>query len=465
MIKRILLILLLFTLLSFSITPTSFRALASAGANTTDPLNMRAEAAILVDGQSGRILYAKNPDQILPTASMAKMMTEYLTLEAIKKGRIKWNEKVQISDYAHKVSQNTKLSNVPLRTDKEYTVKELYEAMAIYSANGATIALAEQISGPEIEFVKLMNQKARDLGLKNYLFVNCSGLNNNDLYGMYPANTSVNDENMMSARATATLAYSLIRDYPEVFMFSSIPRQEFQKGTSDEIKMDNWNWMLPELVFGYPGMDGLKTGSTDQAGYSFTGTAKRNGIRFISVVMKTNSFNTRFSETKKLLDYGFKNYIVKEILPPGQEYTVKVENGRRKKIKAVNENPLRVLVKRDEENLYDSGLIIVNLTRSGAVKAPLAKGAVVGRVVPKYKGEVAQEYLTGKIRMMDGAKVVSLSEVKKAGFFFKLYYRITDFIAIRWTKTIHFIAQKLSGSKTGVAKGPNHRPTPIPEEG
>lgn len=437
MIKKVFLILFVFALLLCSVTSASF------GESTTDRLNISAETAILVDGTSGRILYSKNPDLLLPTASMAKMMTEYLVLEAVKEGRVKWNEKIQISDYAHKVSQNTKLSNVPLRTDLEYSIKELYEAVAIYSANGAAIALAEWISGSETKFVKAMNQKAKDLGLKDYKFVNCTGLNNNDLYGMYPANTGRNEEDMMSARATATLAYFIIRDYPEVFEFSRIPKKEFQKGTPDEIKMDNWNWMLPELVFGYTGMDGLKTGSTGQAGYSFTGTAKRNGIRLISVVMMTNSYKTRFMETKKLLDYGFKNYITKELLPAGKEYTVKVEDGRRKKIKAVNENPLRVLVKRGEENLYDSCLKIDNPTGSGAVTAPLAKGAVVGRIAPKYKGEETPEYLTKKIAMMDGAEIVTLNEVKKAGFFFSLFYRITDFLADHWSRTYHSIIEKI----------------------
>ncbi len=438
MTQKVFSILLVSTLLFFSIIAASF------GKNVTDPLNIRAGSAILVDGSSGRILYAKNPDQLLPTASMAKMMTEYLVLEAVKESRIQWNEKVQISDYARKVSQNTKLSNVPLRTDVEYTIKELYEAMAIYSANGATIALAERLSGSEIEFVKLMNQKAKDLDLKDYKFVNCTGLNNKDLYGMHPANTGLNEEDMMSARATSILAYSLIRDYPEVFKFSRIPRKEFQKGTPDAIKMDNWNWMLPELVFGYAGMDGLKTGSTDQAGYSFTGTAKRNGIRFISVVMMTDSFKTRFMETKKVLDYGFTNYVTKELLPAGKEYTVKVENGRWKNIKAMNKNPLRVLVKRGEENLYDSYLKIDNPTGNGTITAPMAKGALVGRAALKYKGAEAPKYLTEKIKMMDGVEVVTLSEVKKAGFFFSLFYRITDFIADQWTRTFHFIADKIA---------------------
>ncbi len=428
--------------LVFSFSTSGFAATKN---NDNDNLKVLAEAAILVDAASGRILYSKNIDELLPTASMSKMMTEYLVMETIKEGRIKWDDRIHISDYVYKISQNTKLSNVPLRKDMEYSVKELYEAMAIYSANGATIALAEHIAGSETDFVKMMNEKAAELDLTDYKFVNCTGLNNNDLYGMQPEGTLSSDEDMMSARATATLAYRLIKDYPEVFRFSDIPKKKFQKGTSDEIQMDNWNWMLPDLVFGYEGMDGLKTGSTDQAGYCFTGTAKRNGIRLISVVMKTKSFKNRFMETQKIMDYGFKNFITKEILPANQQFEVKIEGGRWRKTEVTNEKPLTVLIKKGEEYTVTPVFRVDNPAKNGAVIAPVAKGAVVGRVAPDFKGNQFAEYLTEKLEKTAGVETITPNEIKKAGFFFSAWYSIGDMIANLWSNIYQLTFQKIVG--------------------
>ncbi len=264
--------------------------------------DLEAESAILVDAKTGKILFQKNIDQILPTASMTKMMSEYLILEAIDEGRISWDQQVPISDFVRSLSLQTALSNVPLRQDGTYTVKQLYESVAIYSANASTIAIAELIAGSETAFVKMMNDKAAELELEDYEFVNSTGLNNSDLQGNHPDGTGETAENMMSARATAKLAYSLLRDYPEVLETASIPMLDFQAGPDEVITMENWNWMLPGIrpQHDYEGIDGLKTGYTSEAGNAFTGTAERNGMRFVSVVMRTNSRDARFAGNKKI---------------------------------------------------------------------------------------------------------------------------------------------------------------------
>ena len=163
-------------------------------------------------------------------ASMSKILTEYLILEAINNQQISWEDTTSISEYAHRVSQNLSLSNVPLRRDEHYTIRELYEAMAIYSANGATIALAEVLAGSETEFVRLMNAKAKELGMENYTFVNSTGLNNKDLFGMHPAGTA-DAENLASAKDTALMALRILQDYPEVLTIASIPRKTFRPDT------------------------------------------------------------------------------------------------------------------------------------------------------------------------------------------------------------------------------------------
>lgn len=410
-----------------------------------DFLRIRARAGILVDASSGKILYAQNPDELLPTASMAKMMTEYLVLEAIDEKRITWEQEVRISDYAYKISQNLTLSNVPLRKSQPYTVRELYEAMAIYSANGATIVLAELVGGSEDNFVRMMNEKAETLGLKDYKFVNSTGLNNSDLLGLHPANTGRNEEDMMSARATAKLAYHLIHDYPEVFTFSSVPKRYFREGTADEISMPNWNFMLPGLIYAYEGMDGLKTGSTTLAGYSFTGTAKRGEVRLITVVMKTSSIEARFAETRKLLDYGFSNFSRQQVAPAGyrneDQSQIPVADGRELTVGIENQKPLTVLMRRGEGKLYQPKFKLDEtvLTPEGKLAAPAPKGKVVGLLVPEYQGEQGYDYLTAEGRDLEGVELVTVKEVERAGFFTRILRAVGRFFSRLWQSILKLL--------------------------
>ncbi len=196
---------------------------------------------------------------------MTKMMSEYLVHEAVDKGKLKWDQKIKVSEYAYKVSQDASLSNVALENGGSYTVKELYEAMAIFSANGATIALAEAIAGKEVDFVKMMNDKSKELGLKNYKFVNSTGLTNKDLKGMHPEGTTADEENKMSAKDVATLAQHLIKDYPKVLDTAKIPKKEFRP-EKEKFAMSNWNWMLKGLVKEYDGVDGLKNRLNSRSG-------------------------------------------------------------------------------------------------------------------------------------------------------------------------------------------------------
>ncbi|MFB9758608.1 D-alanyl-D-alanine carboxypeptidase family protein [Ectobacillus funiculus] len=389
--KRVFAVVTLFTLM-YSLL-FSYKA---AFAETDTDLDIKAESAILVEAQSGKILYEKNSDESLAIASMTKMMTEYLVHEAIEKGKIKWNQKTTISEYAYMISQDTNLSNVPLENGGSYTVKELYEAMAIYSANGAAIALAELIGGSEGNFVKSMNEKAKELGLKNYKFVNATGLTNSDLKGHQPAGTSPDEQNKMSAKDCAILAKRLIDDYPEILKTASVPKKVFQEGGKYPVKMENWNWMLPGLVYGYEGVDGLKTGSTPEAGYCFTGTAKRDGMRLISVVIKTDSDKARFAETKKLFDYGFSGFEVKELYPKGSEVkgteTINVVKGKEKAVGIETKKDTVVAVPKGSKNTYITGAEL----EDKEITAPVKKGTTVGYMTLKAKDNSDPGFLSGK---------------------------------------------------------------------
>ncbi|MBS4201811.1 D-alanyl-D-alanine carboxypeptidase [Bacillus sp. FJAT-49732] len=264
-------------------------------------MNINAKAAMLIDTRDGSILYEKNSDEPFPTASMSKMMTEYLVLEAIKEGKLAWEQSITVSDYAYTISNTPGFASVHLQKDQSYTIRDLFHAMAIHSANGATIALAETVSGSEKDFVEKMNGKAKELGLNNSKFVNSTGLNNEDL-GEYYSTGAPQDANEMSAKDLAILTRSLITQFPEILNVSSTHKLTFGDQT-----YINTNLMLPgnnEQV-SFEGVDGLKTGFTDEAGYCFSGTVERDDIRLISVVMGTQTSLERFIETKRLYEASF----------------------------------------------------------------------------------------------------------------------------------------------------------------
>ncbi|MCA1032990.1 D-alanyl-D-alanine carboxypeptidase [Bacillus timonensis] len=406
-----------------------------------DTLNIQAEGAILVEASTGKILYEKNADQVLGIASMTKMMTEYLLLEAIKDGKISWDQQYNVSEYVYKVSQNRALSNVPLRRDGTYHIKELYEAMAIYSANGATIALTEVIAGSESNFVKMMNEKAEELGLKDYQFYNSTGLNNRDLFGMHPEGTGENDENVMSARATALLAFHLLNDFPEIIETASIPKKLFREGTDDEIKMDNWNWMLPGLVYQHEDVDGIKTGSTDYAGYCFTGTAERDGVRYITVVMKTENYKARFEETRKMLDYAFSNFSIEEIFPANlqlkDQSVLKVLKGKEDKVEVETTEAIKTVVKRGTkvDELYKPTFEFdkKKVSKEGEMTAPVKKDTKIGTMKVSYVGDHDYGFLTEEGAKTLQTDIVTKSDVEKANWFVLMLRGIGGFFGDIWS--------------------------------
>jgi len=403
-------------------------------------LNVNADGAILVDGQTGKVLYAKNADSPLGIASMTKMMTEYLLLDAVKHGKVKWDQEYTVSDLVYKISQPTGLSNVPLRLGEKYNVRELYEAMAIYSANGTTIALAEVIAGSETNFVKLMNEKAKKLGLKNSKFVNATGLNNKDYNGQQPEGTGAEEENVMSPRDVATLAFHLINDYPDVLKTASTPRKVFREGTDDRIVMQNWNWMLPTLVYGYEGMDGLKTGTTDFAGYCFTGTASRDGKRFITVVQnakdvsgKNDGYKARFGETKKMLDYAFTNFSQEKIVSKhyqvkGQK-TVPVTKGKEDEVKIYTKSAINMMIPNGSKQDYKPVLVLdkKKLTKEGKLTAPIKKGEKVGYLTIAPKNGEKVSFLTAEGQKSVKVDVIAAQDVEKSNWFVLMMKGIGNF--------------------------------------
>ncbi|TKH10505.1 D-alanyl-D-alanine carboxypeptidase [Peribacillus simplex] len=397
----------------------------------SDNLGLKAEAAIIIDGETGQIVYEKNADKVLGIASMSKMMTEYIIMESIENGKISWDQKVKINKYVHDLSKAPNLSNVGLTEGEDYTVKELYQAMAVYSGNAATVALAQLVSGSEKSFVKLMNDKAKELGLKNHKFVNASGLNNSDLLGQFPSGDE-DDENIMTAKDTALLAYRLINDYPEVLKIASIPKLKFRDGK----EYPNFNWMLPGLIFEYKGVDGLKTGSTDFAGYGHTGTVIQDGQRYITVVMKSTNKNERFADSTKLMNYAYATFKKEKVLPANYQVkgkeTLSVVKGKEKNVKIQSEKAIELLVENGVKDNYKTDLVIDKnkLNDDGKLTAPIKKGEKLGYITVTPKKGEDYGYING-----DSVKVnvVAAESVEKANWFVLSMRAVGGFFGDVWS--------------------------------
>ncbi|WP_211749822.1 D-alanyl-D-alanine carboxypeptidase family protein [Paenibacillus sp. Marseille-Q4541] len=254
--------------------------------------SIHSSAALLIDSSSGEVLISSNADTPLPAASLSKIMAQLIILDEIEAGHISWNDIVRVSKHATE-SEGVNLS---LNEKDQFTVNELFRVIAVYSANDATVALAEHAFGSEERFVEEMNLKAKELGLSVHTKYN-NATGSSSLSGG-PS------ENYMTAKDVGKLSAHLIKQYPEILALSSLPQVELRnKG----LYMSNTNWMLDNVKgpYAYSGADGLKTGYTKAAGYCLSGTVEKNGQRLIAIVMGAETQEQRFDEAKQLFDYGF----------------------------------------------------------------------------------------------------------------------------------------------------------------
>ncbi|ANC18972.1 D-alanyl-D-alanine carboxypeptidase [Bacillus cereus] len=254
------------------------------------PPEINAKAAMIIDASDGDIIYQYNENEAFAPASMSKMMTAYLLLESIHNGKVRWEDPVKMSAKA----AQTEGARIPVQVNDTLTVKDLYHALMIESANNAAVALAEHMAKSEKDFVQLMDAKAKQLKMSEHAkFANASGLQEPD-----------GSETKMTAGDVAQLAYHLIKDYPEILEVTHLRQSQLAFNninvisTNDMLNKNNKSLYIE-------GIDGLKTGFTDSAGYCFTGTAKQGDNRIITVVMGTSSKTKRFTETNKLMSYAF----------------------------------------------------------------------------------------------------------------------------------------------------------------
>jgi D-alanyl-D-alanine carboxypeptidase (penicillin-binding protein 5/6) len=324
-----------------------------------------AKSAILIERDTGTVLFEKNSDERLSPASMTKIMTMLLIMEALEDGKIQWNEKVRTSEYAASMGG----SQVFLEEGEEMTVDELLRAISISSANDASVAMAERIAGSEKQFVKMMNQKAKELGLKDTKFQNATGLPAKNHYS--------------SARDMAILAKELLK-HEKITNYTSQYESYLREGTDKKFWLVNTN----RLVKFYPGVDGLKTGFTKEAKYCLTATAKKGDMRVIAVVFGAPTSKERNKLITEMFDYAFSQYETKQFYAKGDELgKVTVEKGQQRNIKIAAGESISLLTKKGEK--MDD--VKTSLKLNKHIQAPIKKGDEIGKIVLIKNGKVLSE--------------------------------------------------------------------------
>ena len=317
-----------------------------------DDLEISAPSAILMEASTGKVLFEKNANEPLSPASMTKMMTLLITMENVDNGVIKLSDKVTVSKNASDMGG----SQVYLEESAQYTLEEIIKAVCIASGNDAAVVLAETIGGNVESFVNMMNKKAKELGLSETNFVNPYGLDA--------------DGHQSSAMDMAKIARELLK-HETILKYTSIYEDHLQKKDGTSLWMVNTN----KLVRFYNGVDGLKTGFTDKAGYCMTATGMWNDLRLIAVVMKEESSDNRNKDITAMLNYGKSNYKIKKVLRSNKPIgKLKVSLGENK--------TSDVYLKEDVSYLYKSNDKIPKYTykvKTNKVTAPLKKGSIIGK--------------------------------------------------------------------------------------
>ena len=350
--------------------PIASTGIAEAGT----VLDIKAKSVILLEPDTLEVLYEANSDEKLPPASITKIMSLLLVMEAIDRGDFTVEDVVSTGEHAASMGG----SQIWLEPGESMTVDDLLKAAVIASANDATVALAEKVAGSEEGFVELMNNKAKELGMNDTVFKNATGL---DAEGHL---STAHDVALMSAEL---IKHPLIKKYSTVWM------DTLRNGESELVNTN-------KLVRFYEGTTGLKTGTTADAGYCLSATAQRNGMELVAVVMGGETSPARFEGAKKLLDYGFANYSIQKIEPQLQDGTkIRVKGGTEREVPLCAGAPLSILLKKS-----DKAEVTQQINLPESVLAPLEKGAKIGEI-EVFSGDT----LIGTIDITAGEDVKKMS--------------------------------------------------------
>ena len=321
-------------------------------------LGLNAKSAILMEESTGNILYESNPDERLPIASVTKVMTMLLIMEAVDSGKISLDDMVTVSENAMSYGGSTMF----LETGEQLTVNDMLKGIAVASANDGCVAMAEHLAGSESAFVDMMNEKAKKLGMENTHFMNTNGLDEEDHYS--------------SARDVAIMSRELMK-HETIFNYTSIWMDTLRGG---KFQLANTN----KLIRFYDGANGLKTGSTSKALCCLSAAAKRNDMQLIAVVLGAPTSAERFASAKSLLDYGFANYEVNTQITAGDEVQkIAVEKGVDKEVGVVAGDSCSTLVKKGQEDNITKEIKI-----DETITAPIEAGQKIGTMTISRDGEV-----------------------------------------------------------------------------
>ena len=317
-------------------------------------LNLESGSAILIDQATGKILYSHKAHEKLRPASVTKVMSILLIMEALDSGKITMETPIPCSENAHSMGG----SQIWLDTTENLTVRDMLKSICVVSANDCTVAMAEYLAGSEEAFVQMMNTKAKQLGMNDTTFKNCHGIDE--------------DGHVTSSYDIAIMSRELLQNHPSITEFTTIWMDSIRDGKSELVNTN-------KLIRNYQGATGLKTGSTSIALYNLSASATRDGLSLIAVIMKAPTTKIRFSEATKLLDYGFANYTSKSFGNKGDIIqAVNVDKGIEPQVNAVLEDDAAVLIKKG-----DTGNITQNIVINENIHAPIKTGDVLGII--QYK--------------------------------------------------------------------------------
>ena len=337
-------------------------AVLPVGANAAQ-LDVAGKSALLMDIETGTVLYEQNAHERLAPASVTKVMTMLLIMEAIDGGRIGWNDTVIASEAAAAKGG----SQIYLKVGESMPVTDMVKSIAVSSANDCACAMAEFIAGSESAFVEMMNKRAAELGMQDTHFVNCTGLDDSEEA----------KEHLTSAHDIALMSRELMKNHPDIQKFTTIWMDTVRGGA---FGLSNTN----KLVRFYPGATGLKTGFTSGAGYCLSATAQRDGLGLIAVVMGCDTSQNRFAACKQLLDYGFANYAL--VSPELTEGTVPVKLGKADSVRAVPAEDMQLLVDKAQKNQ-----VRIQTALEEEVTAPVSKGQRLGTLTVKVGEQTVKQ--------------------------------------------------------------------------
>ncbi len=354
-----------------------YEDVVDVSAEVSNQLEINAQGAVLMEASSGEIIYKKNENKRLNPASITKIMTMLLVVEAIENKQLDLQDKVKTTEHAASMGG----SQIWLEVGEEMSVHDLLKSVAIGSANDAAVSLAEHIAGSEESFVVKMNEKANKLGMKNTNFTNACGLDDDNLY------TTAKDVAIMSKEL---IKHEIIKRYTTIWMDSV---------RNETVQLVNTN----KLVRFYQNCTGLKTGTTSKAGYCVSATAKRDGMELVAVIMGADNSNDRFASAKKLLNYGFANYKLVNLEKEAKiKKFVEISNGKQKTVKIGSNTQKTKLIKN-----FNANDVNVEIIYKKDLSAPIHKNDVVGKVIIKLNDTQIQEN-----------KIVSLEDVEKIDYSF-----------------------------------------------